>query len=1154
MNGFRHFTAFLVLSLAAFAQDYRGKITGIVRDASEAVITGATVRLQNKNTGVSATRTTNDSGAYIFDYVDPGPYQLTVEFAGFKRFVQNNIPVEARASLSVDAVLSPGSTQESITVTDSPVQVNVSNANVELTIDTKLANELPRFDRNPFKLALLQANAVNTRTEMNPYNSWAANSVELGGGTTLKNDLLVDGSPIGIGHKATYTPPQDAVQEMNVQQNSVDAESGHSAGGGISITMKSGTNDWHGNLWFLGRNPALNAKTDRTISPPSRSLARNNMYGFSLGNPIKKNKLFNFATYEVWKQQNPINYFRTLPTDLERSGNFSQSLANVAGNPVRAIHDPYSTQVNNGVVSRMPFPGNVIPGNRLDPTAQKFMGLLWKPNANPDNITNLNNFKSILSNRTEYWNFSDRVDYNVNDQWRVSGRYSRLHTTTTSNDPTENNSPLYIVQNPSARHATSIVGDAVWTVTPTTIVNIHGDYHSLVDDFDSPRDYFPSDKLSEYWPSSNWYKTFVRTDDLPSYIPGLTIGGSGFGMGGTYWYQHPSGYSYSAKISQARGKHYWKAGGEFRHSGGASLVTGNTLFSFPAALTANTFNSPDTARSGHEYASFLLGAIDQNSRAIVKPVKQPRSNFFGFFLQDDWKVSRSVTINLGLRYEFDTPWFDPEYRMSRFLDLNAVNPDLRANPPAVPAAVQQYLQQPWKLNGQWVFTDKDNKYSWNRQWNNFMPRFGLAWKVNDKTSVRFGYSRFSTPNEYVFINAPFTGFEALNYLEPAYMGYDATQAVQSLIAGVPQATLSDPYPASRNPLIAPLGRGFGAALGLGGSPVLWFNQNMRRPVNDRLSLSIQTQLPGKFIADVTGFLNYGKDLLYSRNMNMQDPQLGYTHRTALQASVANPFYQYLTPAQFPGPTRNQQNVQIGSLLNPMPQYGSIFQVGNNGFRNRYQSLQIQVRRPFVNGFNLLMGYAYIRERNDGFFNDPEFYIDAPRLIESANPRHRLNGAGTYQLPFGKGRRFMSDANRIVDGVLGGWQLMGALYANSGAYLSFGGMTTNGTNPRLENPTPDRWFDTSLFAVQAAFTPRTNPITYSGLTGPVTLQLDTSLTKDFAVTERVRAGLTMNAYNATNRLNRADPDMGVTSSNFGRAIRQRGNYFGRQVELGLKITF
>ncbi|WP_031497830.1 carboxypeptidase regulatory-like domain-containing protein [Bryobacter aggregatus] len=1151
MQSIRLFLWILAICCLLSGQDYRGRITGLVTDSTRGIIAGATVELKNINTGVLTTRQTNDVGAYIFDYVEPGNYQLQVEYAGFKKFVQTIILVEARASLSIDAVLNPGSAGESITVSDNPVQVNVNNANVQLTIDTKLANDLPRFDRNPFKLSLLSPNAVNTRTEMNAYNSWAANSVELGGGTNLKNDLLVDGSPIGIGHKATYTPPQDAVQEVNVQQNSVDAESGHSAGGGISISMRSGTNDWHGNVWYLGRNPALNALTDRTAN--SRSLARNNMYGASLGNPILKNKLFNFAVYEVWKQQNPISYFRTLPTDLERQGDFSQS-RNIDGG-IRTIYDPFSTQFNaaTGAVVRTPFAGNRIPTSRFDPTSQQFLGMLWKPNATPDNITNLNNFKTILSNRTDYWNFSDRVDYVINEKWRVSGRYSRLHTITTSNDPTENKSPLYIVQNPSARHATSVVGDAVWTLNATTIVNIHGDYHNLVDDFDSPRDYFPSSNLSKYWPNSDWYKSFVRADQLPSYIPGINIGSSSFGMGGTYWYQHPSGNSFSAKISQARGTHYWKAGAEFRHSGGASLVTGNTLFSFPQALTADTFNAPNTRVVGHEYATFLLGAIDNNSRAIVKPVKQPRSEFFGFFLQDDWKLNRNLTLNIGLRYEFDTPWYDPEHQMSRYLDLNAANPDLTANPPVMPPELRAYPAQPLQWNGQWYFTDNKNPYSWNRQWNNFMPRFGLAWRVDDKMSVRFGYSRFSTPSEYTFIDAPFSGFEALNYLEPAYMGYDATQSAQGLLNGVPQATLSNPYPADKNPLIPPRGKGFGAALGLGGAPSLWFNQNMRRPTNDRLSLSIQRQVPGKIVVDATAFINYGEGQLYSRNRNLQDPQLSYTYKSALQATVANPFYQYLTPAQFPGPNRNAPTVTLGSLLNPYPQYGSIFEVGNNGFRNRYQSIAIQARRPFQNGFNFLMGYAYIRERNDGFFNDPEYYANQPRLIESANPRHRLNGAGSYELPFGKGRAWMSNSNRILDGVLGGWQVLGAIYANSGAFLNFGALQVTG-DPRISNPTPQAWFNKSVFTVLPAFTPRTNPINYSGLTGPMTLQLDATLSKNFRITERIKTELKMSAYNATNRLNRADPDLGVTSSTFGQAIRQRGNYFGRQLELGLKIAF
>jgi hypothetical protein len=463
------------------------------------------------------------------------------------------------------------------------------------------------------------------------------------------------------------------------------------------------------------------------------------------------------------------------------------------------------------------------------------------------------------------------------------------------------------------------------------------------------------------------------------------------------------------------------------------------------------------------------------------------------------------------------------------------------------------LKAPWNFNGQWRFTDENNKYAWNRQWNNFMPRAGFALRLGNDTSIRFGYARYSTPTEYNFIDPPFTGFEAVNFLEPPYLGYDATQNVQGLLVGVPQATLSNPFPANRNPLIAPRGRDFGQYYGTGGQQVMWFHQDQRRPTNDRISLSIQHQLPGQILLDATGFLNFGHNVFHTRNLNMVDPNLSYTNKTALQATVPNPFYQYLTPAQFPGPTRNQATVSIGSLLNPYPQYAGLFEVGRPGFRERYQSVQLQARRPFANGFNFLFGYAYIRERLDTYFNDVENYADRPAFQESAQPRHRISTAGTYQLPFGRGRHFLSSANRWVDGVLGGWQMVGALYYNSGSFLRFGGLDVSG-NPVVENPTPDRWFDTSVFKVQTPFTPRMNPWQYSGLTGPSVMELQASVSKEFAVTERWRTELRANAFNATNRLNRADPDLGVTSSNFGKTLRQRGNYFGRQLEIGLKIMF
>jgi hypothetical protein len=246
-----------------------------------------------------------------------------------------------------------------------------------------MANDTPRLDRNPFKLTLLEPAAINTRGEMQPYHSWAPNSVDLGGNTNLKNNLLVDGNPIGIGHKAGYPPNQDDVQESVVAQNSVDAASGHSAGGLISLTTKGGTNEWHGQAFYLGRYPWLSAEADRTTF--NVNAQRQNMFGGTFGNPILKNKLFNFFSVEDWKIHQPGSYEATVPTPLERQGDFSQTFA--ADGSLRTIYDPFSTVVDaNGNVTRTAFPGNKIPASRFDPVSAALAATFFDPN-NPESAT-----------------------------------------------------------------------------------------------------------------------------------------------------------------------------------------------------------------------------------------------------------------------------------------------------------------------------------------------------------------------------------------------------------------------------------------------------------------------------------------------------------------------------------------------------------------------------------------------------------------------------------------------------------------------------------------------------------------------------------------------------------------------------------------------
>src|SRR5260370_18743321 len=370
---------FALLAVPGWAQTLRGRVEGIVTDESKAVVVGASVTALNVNTGIKVTHQTNAAGLYLFDNVDPGTYSVTVEMAGFNKFVQEHILVQSGGDLTVNVGLKVGSVQSNVTVTEAPVAVEFNSSNKDLVIDTKMAEEVPRLDRNPFKLTLLAPSAINTRGEMQPYHSWSMNSVDLGGGTNLANDLQVDGSPIGLGHKGSYPPNTDAVQEVVVSQNSVDAESGHSAGGVISMTTKAGTNEWHGTAFYIGRYPWLSAEADRTRF--SQTSQRQHMTGFTLGDPIIKNKLFNFTSLEYSTVGYPNTYANTLPTALEAGGDFSQS-HNIDGG-IRTIYDPWTTQFNaaTGAVPVQPFAGNKIPTNRVHSLTRALM----KPFAAPTN-------------------------------------------------------------------------------------------------------------------------------------------------------------------------------------------------------------------------------------------------------------------------------------------------------------------------------------------------------------------------------------------------------------------------------------------------------------------------------------------------------------------------------------------------------------------------------------------------------------------------------------------------------------------------------------------------------------------------------------------------------------------------------------------------
>lgn len=1146
LSGFANVAATVLCAVittgAIVAQEYRGRVQGIVTDSTDAVVAGAVVRLNNSGTGVSVTRTTDPIGHYLFDLVEPGTYVLSAELSGFRRYVQENILIQNRADVTVNVKLQLGAVTETVKVTEAPVAVQFNTSSMEITVDNAMVKNLPVVARNPFTLALLDPAVVNRYTlERTPFKMWAPAQMEVGGPTSQKNETLLDGMPIQVGPKASYSPPMDAVTEVTVQQNSVDAEYGHSAGGVLNVSMKSGGNDWHGNAYYFGRNPALNAASNAITH--AKNQVRNNIFGGTLGHPIVKNRLFHFFAYEYWNQHEPRSRVMTLPTELEKQGDFSQSF-NITGGR-RGIFDPFSTRLNaaTGQVTRDAFPGNVIPRSRIDTTSAKFIQQIWAPNRAGDDITRVNNFRADFFRENIYKNISSRVDYNISDKWKMFGRFSRFRTNLTDQDytPGGNGPIIYEDLNSGLMNSLNISGDIVYTINPSTVLNIRGNYISIEDDYSGSKQVIEPSKLSEYW-AKDWYSSYASNQFGRFFFPGVNVDGSVYGKA-NWFYQHPENFFLSSKLSKAYGRHYMKFGGEWRYLRVFAASPRFFSFAFGRALTAETYINPNTRNNGDGYATLLLGGLDEDSTAQSTPFLTPTVRYNSFFFQDDIKLSRRLTLNLGLRYEYETGvWDRGQYRLSRPFDRTSPIPEMQSTPPQIPAQARALMNQPYQFNGAWSFTDENNRGLYDPKKLNLLPRAGLAVRVTDRMAIRAGWARFLTPAHVqvdIIGNLPYPGFSALTRVAP-------------VLEGRPQAVWSDPFPAT-NPLIPVTRKALGRYTNLGGDAVtdaLDFRPN----VNDRFNVSIQRDLVHKIVVDLTYFLNLGRNLPYTRRFNLMDPALSYSQRTALTQRVNNPFYRYLTPEKFPGQLRNQAQVALSELLKPFPQYGLVNQTNTPGVRERYQSLQLRIQRPFANGFNFVTSYNYNREWQQEFFNVDEEFAGKFRYEPAERPRHRLAIAGVYDFPFGRGRKHMSNTHAVIDGIVGGWTASGIYMYNSGQLLRFGQMDVIG-DPKIDNPS--KWglmFNPAAFRQAPAFTMRTNPKWLPGIVGPGYKSVDATLAKSFRLTEKYSLEFKMEAYNLSNTFNAGNPNMTVTASTFGRVTAQAAGVNGREFQYNLKFLF
>jgi hypothetical protein len=539
---------------------------------------------------------------------------------------------------------------------------------------------------------------------------------------------------------------------------------------------------------------------------------------------------------------------------------------------------------------------------------------------------------------------------------------------------------------------------------------------------------------------------------------------------------------------------------------------------------------------------------------------------------DDYKVTNKLTLNVGLRWEYEPGPVDRGNRISERLDLTQPIPEMIATPPAIPITVTNLLgskNEKQLFNGAWIFATADDRSAWHKAKNGFLPRVGFAYRIGEKSVLRFGYARYQEPSSKIR--------DPLGDFVNQYAGFSTstpgpTLAVVAPATGpVPRASLSNPFPAAIAPIQLPLGQALGRYTNLGNSIGTAGNAtngideyNQRPALSDRFSFSYQREVWSKIVLNFDYFINRENNIPYAVDINMADPTFSYeVPKSVFNLSVASPFFNYLTPDKFPGTLRNTSTITIGNLLRPFPQYGVINQTNTSGRKEKLQSINISAQRPFTKGVSILLSYAYQSEQTQEFFDDIATYQRRFEWRDTDTPRRRFVSAVSWNIPVGKGRWLLKDAPKAVDMLLGGWQFTTTSRLYSGRPLFFTQNLIVDGNPKLKNPTSTLWFDITKFhqvltSADPALPPnlhkRDNPWTFPGVEGPGIAQIDMTISKSFKLSERFTPEARGEAYNAFNHTNFANPTVDFTSANFGKITTKLVAYNGREVQYGLRLKF
>jgi hypothetical protein len=1188
-------------------QEARATLGGRVTDPQGAAVPAAAVVVTADATGVEQRTRTNDQGNWAVRFLVPGTYSFSVTAPGFQRVDQKGITLQTGDDKLIDTELALGAATSQVTITAETPLIDTTSATSGTVITREEILEMPSSSRESTLLATLSPGVIQQDQNNNPIHLWsylAGSQMTIDGGrnNTRSNSFELDGMPnVKSGGNVGFMPPPDAIEEFRVQMNAYDASIGRQAGGTLQMSIKSGTSQYHGGVYEFNQNNVLDANLFQTnLQGGAKPPIHQNEYGGTLGGPIRIPKLYNgkkksffFVSYTRFKDSEPRFSIRSVPTAQERQGDFSQSFTTqvVGGQRVRypiQVYDPLSV---DSAGNRQLFPGMLVPGNRQSTIAQKILSYVALPNAASDPSGNAtNNYVPAVSQLDTMPILTMRFDQVWSNAHRSFANLRYYHETGIGSSDFHNVSTGNVGQ----RISKGIGLDHVWTVNSSAVLDLR---------FNLMRYEEPGvDSGSGFNPAQLGFpQSFVSQMELPSF-PYITGFANDFGTGNAGSYTNTSYYTWSAVLTQVKGNMTLKYGAEawsLQHAGKGIGTQGQ--FDFGTAWTRQNATVGGGIGNGSTLAAFLLG-LPQGGNFPRNANSFYSQHYFAFHVQDDWRVTPKLTINLGLRWDVETPVTERYNHLTSNFDINAVNPIsnsaqaayaqiLAAN--AGNAVVQQLAQlvpaSAFVVRGaqRFVGVDGQSRGVFNTDYLQFQPRVGFAYRVTPHTVFRGGFGRFTQAS----------------YETPGQNGFSRSTSYIATQDNffTPYDTLANPF---RGGILAPTGSSLGPLTNLG-QGVIWLNQDPSHFYSWEYSFHLQHQYKS-WLFELGYTHNKTYNIWWGLNENLPSfslwqqlraPQFDATGRPVDQLLwdqlVPNPFY------QLPGVTGSiagSKSIAFNQFLNPVKILGGITENDNPWGRNQYDALLAKMEHRFSRGFSVINSFTWSKLFEDTAWVGPEI---AGRHIE-----HKLGGedrpfhlsvAPIWQVPLGRRQRYRSSVPKAADVILGGWQLSGQFNIQSGVPVVFGNDSFfSGKDFALphDKQSLNAWFDTGQFipfpskntdisnysawtGIQnlpgfsykpaagdsikngvyqdfASFV-RTYPTRWGDVRASRVNTVDAGMFKNFQIDERVRLQYRFEAFNVFNHVRFPAPDTNPASATFGRITLNQQNQ-PRQVQMALKLSF